>query len=410
MSNSQTEMSLTQKLKKKCVQLLSSSTFHGVPKIISSETCLQKLFWTAIILAMYGYFSASVINNVLEYLKYPVVTNINTVYEKEATFPAVEVCKSSDVLNQECKFNTKQCRGIKIRNSGCNVFNRGINDSYYPIEILKSAIPGKNNGLTLHLYPKRRESQIELYLYNQSTDYDINKAIFISIGMEVNLVLNRVFSSKLSSPYSNCKKEYVFEQKPLDILNQTSYPYFQSECFLLCKYEQRMEICNRTAEFNSFFQYYFTNRHQFWNFYYKEYDVCHKKDPSLIYSIDDKFVLLGSNTICEKQCPIECDAMSYSISSLSNSLYTDYSIVNIYYEDFYYTSITEEPKTTFDNLIGTIGGLLGLFLGASLISFYEIIDLVISIIYISIQSYTSKKSQVSSTTIPSHSVLKFLRI
>ena len=53
-----------------------------------------------------------------------------------------------------------------------------------------------------------------------------------------------------------------------------------------------------------------------------------------------------------------------------------------YYEDFFYTLISEEPKTSLDNLVGTIGGLLGLFLGASLMSFYELIDMVFSTIFI----------------------------
>jgi len=312
------------------------------------------------------------------------------VYEKEVTFPAVTICESYYVQENDCLFNNKQCR-LAQRSSGCYVFNRGINKSYYPIEIFKSAIPGRNNGLILYLYPKY-ESQIELHLNNHSTDYDSKKAIYVSKGMEVNIILKRVLSSKLSSPYNNCKKDYIFEPKPLDILNQTSYPYFQSECFLLCKYEMRMEICK--AEFNSYFQYYFTNRGHFWDVFLKYSDDCTQKDPSLISSINAKFDSLGANTICEKKCPIACDSMSYSISS-----------------------IIEQPKMTFDSLIGTIGGLLGLFLGASLISFYEIIDLVISTIHFSLQ-HLKKESQYkiteqpisTSAVISSDSVLRFLRI
>ncbi len=380
--------SLQHKLKKKCVQALSCSTFHGVPRIISSERLFQKVFWIAIILAMYAYFSLSILNNVLEYLKYPVVTSINMVYEKEVTFPAVTICENYYVQENDCLFNNKQCR-LAQRSSGCYVFNRGINKSYYPIEIFKSAIPGRNNGLILYLYPKY-ESQIELHLNNHSTDYDSKKAIYVSKGMEVNIILKRVLSSKLSSPYNNCKKDYIFEPKPLDILNQTSYPYFQSECFLLCKYEMRMEICK--AEFNSYFQYYFTNRGHFWDVFRKHSDDCIQKDPWLISSIQAKFDSLGANTICEKKCPIACDSMSYSISTFINSVKADHALVYIYYEDFFYTSIIEQPKMTFDSLIGTIGGLLGLFLGASLISFYEIIDLVISTIHFSLQ-HSNKESQ-----------------
>jgi len=387
-----------------------------VPRIITSETLFQKLLWATIILGMYAYFSLNIANNVLEYLKYPVVTNINTVYEKEPIFPAVVICYS---YTNYCTFANKPCNELVDRNGDCFDFNYGINASYHHKEILKSSVPGRLNGLRLKLYHGIQGEQIKISVYNQSTDYDPNKAIYVSEGMEVNIVLDRVFSSKLSSPHSDCKKEYVFEPKPLDILNQTSFPYFQSECFLLCRMQQNMDICNKTAEFRRNFQYYFTNQSHFWVFFYnKVYNDCYKTNPSLLNSIAAKFFSLGANTICDKQCPIECNSVSYTLSTVSNALNTPYSLVNIYYEDFFYTLIKEDPKTSFDSLIGTIGGLLGLFLGASLISFYEIIDLLISVIYISLRSFKNKNSQVKTEPqipnpvidISSDNVIKFLRI
>jgi len=387
-----------------------------VPRIITSETLFQKLLWASIILAMYAYFSLNIANNVLEYLKYPVVTNINTVYEKEPAFPAVAICNS---FYYYCTYYNKLCNQIRLRNSVCFDFNTGLNQSLYPVDILKSTVPGRSNGLSLQLYHRIQGVQIEIHVYNQSTDYDPNKAIYVSEGMEVNIVLNRVFSSKLGSPHSDCKKEYVFEPKPLDIINQTSFPYFQSECFFLCQMQEEMEICNKTVEFDLNFQYYFTNKSHFWYlFYNEEYNDCLKKNPSLLNSIDAKFGSLGANTICDKQCPIECNSVSYSLSALSNALNTPYSLVNIYYEDFFYALIKEDPKTSFDTLVGTIGGLLGLFLGASLISFYEIIYLLISVIYISLRSFKNKNSQVKTEPqipnpvidISSDNVIKFLRI
>jgi len=66
------------------------------------------------------------------------------------------------------------------------------------------------------------------------------------------------------------------------------------------------------------------------------------------------------------------------------------SLVYIYYPDFYYTSITEQPKTTFDQLISNIGGLLGLFIGGSIMSFFEIFELLISVLVIMFKSREKK--------------------
>ncbi len=118
-------MSLKQRLKKKCVEVLSSSSFYGVPKLIASETLFQKLLWTSIILAMYAYFSLNIANNVLEYLKYPVVTNINTVYEKDPIFPAVAICYSF-LFYYYCTYDNKLCNQNRLRNSNCFDFNTGL--------------------------------------------------------------------------------------------------------------------------------------------------------------------------------------------------------------------------------------------------------------------------------------------
>jgi len=67
--------------------------------------------------------------------------------------------------------------------------------------------------------------------------------------MEVNIVMSKVLTSKLSLPYSDCKKEYVFKPKPLDLLNKASYPYFQSECFILCQHQEYLKICYKSEEF-----------------------------------------------------------------------------------------------------------------------------------------------------------------
>lgn len=55
--------------------------------------------------------------------------------------------------------------------------------------------------------------------------------------------------------------------------------------------------------------------------------------------------------------------------------------INVYYSEMKYTSIEELEKTNFLDLIASVGGTLGLFLGMSFLSFFEIFDVVIEIIY-----------------------------
>jgi len=351
---------------------------------------------------MIAYLALAVVNSIFDYSSFSVVTNINTVYEKQTTFPAVTICYG---YVYHCYFDNKRCSDeyLTKRTDWClNEFNSGLNQTLYPIEILNSTIPGEINGLELKVLPNTASEYINIFIYNQSADYDFNQAIHVYPNMRIDIVMSKVLTSKLSSPYSDCKKEYVFEPTTLDLLNKTSYPYFQSECFKLCKQKEYMKICNKSKEFDSNFQYYFTNKNQYYEFYNVELDNCLEKNASLISSVDSNFQSIGANKICEKECPMECDSISYSLTLQSNYLNSEgYSYVNIYYPDFYYTSITEQPKTTRDELVSNIGGLLGLFIGGSLLSFFEIFELLISVLVI-----LFKKRKKTEKPLPKRAVAK----
>ena len=56
--------------------------------------------------------------------------------------------------------------------------------------------------------------------------------------------------------------------------------------------------------------------------------------------------------------------------------------LTIYYPDLSYTKISESPKLSTSNLISNIGGTMGLYVGISLLSLVEIIELIIEIILI----------------------------
>ena len=87
--------------------------------------------------------------------------------------------------------------------------------------------------------------------------------------------------------------------------------------------------------------------------------------------------------ICSEYCPLECDSFSYDISINSQSYVAgDLFVFSIFYEDLKYTLISQQPKMHFIDLISNIGGSLGLFVGISFISFLELFEILIEIIFI----------------------------
>ena len=112
-----------------------------------------------------------------------------------------------------------------------------------------------------------------------------------------------------------------------------------------------------------------------------------------------------------KECPLECNRTeirtSVSMLSLSGYLYMDYinknanlfsdfnstsiddlkakesiTKINIYYDSLTYEKSNESAKLTWIDLVSTIGGSLSLFMGISIFSFFELIELLIEAIFL----------------------------
>ncbi len=114
---------------------------------------------------------------------------------------------------------------------------------------------------------------------------------------------------------------------------------------------------------------------------------------------------------CKNECPLECDSSRFILKrsfsryptpryadNLINSTFLKNIFLNyksntslihssllsfgVYYSDLIYTEINQLEKYSPFDLICNIGGTLGLFIGASVLSFFEIIETILNIFYI----------------------------
>jgi hypothetical protein len=70
------------------------------------------------------------------------------------------------------------------------------------------------------------------------------------------------------------------------------------------------------------------------------------------------------------------DDLPYSIDRFKQSIL----IVNVYYKDMSHLEIIESAETNMDKIISAIGGNMGLFLGMSLLTLLEIVELIYNLI------------------------------
>ena len=86
-------------------------------------------------------------------------------------------------------------------------------------------------------------------------------------------------------------------------------------------------------------------------------------------------------------CPLECDSISYLVSNrhLSNVVNNTNAYIYAYYRTLKYTLITQQPKMLMVDLISYIGGICGLFLGSSFLSFIEIVEFFLDFVFFHIK-------------------------
>ena len=97
-----------------------------------------------------------------------------------------------------------------------------------------------------------------LIVHNKSFDPDYNggisnSGIDLSPGFETNVVVRRVFDSKLDSPYNNCYKDLngnnSFNSELFQLIkNSTDYDYRQVDCFDYCIGQQIIKNCSNETE------------------------------------------------------------------------------------------------------------------------------------------------------------------
>ena len=319
----------------------------------------------------------------------------------------------------QCKYNNIPCDSTDFTWSfdpdygNCYTFNSGFNSNKSKIDLKKSSLVGWNFGLQLTLYLNVYEKLLNdknnvgglgalIRLGNSSylTDY-LDSGILVTPGLQTNIEMSREFRSILPKPYSNCE---IDSNSPLfqpgwdlyNLVSQSEYVYSQQLCFSQCLQKYFIEKYNCTL-------YYFVSLYNV--------SLCDLNVYTSNLFLDNIFNNNFINNLCLPSCPLECNQTLFksSISSyqligeqfkaniLNNSnLVSDFiyrqldstqaekSIVdvNIFYSSLSFILTTESPQVDWISLLGSIGGNLGLFLGVSVFSLFEMVEAAIEIYFI----------------------------
>jgi len=391
------------KLKKRTEELILQTSCHGIPRVVAEDLKAVKILWLIcfILSASAGIYTVSL--TISSYLEYDVVTTINVFYDKKPQFPAVTfaVLKSNSKvfaplqqIMYECKFNRKIC--------SANDFETKI-DRYgyvsYKFKPKVSLNPGAAFGLQVSLNLESiydsgyNFTGLRIIIHNDSIDSGFyggysDENLKLLSATKTDIVVDRIFTYRLDEPYNDCIKDvHRLDKSDSDIykfiLTSTNYSYRQQDCIQYClgreyykfyKLTPKIEVLqNAIREVNGNRLAEFYEKNDYW--------------------VDE---------VCLPNCPLECDSIRYETSSSVMRFTKNYNITNlnltslinyekkaddlisfnVFYYDFKYTTVSQQPKMSVLSFISNIGGNFGLFIGISFLSFVEIIQFVLEIAFI----------------------------
>ncbi|CAF1010201.1 unnamed protein product [Brachionus calyciflorus] len=287
----------------------------------------------------------------------------------------------------------------------CYQFNTGYDENDSKIPLKTTIVTERAQGLRLVLNTSVPDSLkfitpftgAIVFIHNHTTDPMMVTGITLAPKTETNIGLSRMFYSSQPKPYSQCETSTndpnSFSSELYKLVLENTQFYTQTLCIYQCFQREVIKNCNcSVTTFPDF---------------YKE-KSCSGIDQSIcLQQVFD----MAKNTdffsdTCYQECPLECDGMTFqktvSTTQYSNfqfeeylkmSRFTryfnrtevngnDFTAFSVYYENLGYINIEESPSMEWVDLLSNLGGIAGLFLGVSFLSFVEIIECAMQIILI----------------------------
>lgn len=278
----------------------------------------------------------------IDYTAYDVISQTKTHHFKNDTFPAITLCSYFEITITQCIFNSKSCQSefetFKDLRDGtteqCYRFNSN----------------GTYNGTGLHMKINFFQYPSKTYIY--ITDKYVNNfrsqiPTIFKPGSEYDVFFNKLVDIKLPQPYNPC-------------LTMQDESYRQQNCIDSCIYNNLHSKLNCTIP-----GFYMSPNLQ----------MCsHPENASDIYEAQ-----------CLGECELkECKSISYEVALSSDELpnYSTFFASTVFLNFRFssnYLEISQVPKTTQADMLASLGGMLGVFLGSNLLSIVEILEYLIEI-------------------------------
>lgn len=339
------------KIKAASRSFVQYTTISGFSRMWLSNVKFMQFIWLLVLITFTGLVIYSIFTKYTDYLEYDVISMTRSLQAVNATFPAITLCSVGSLTFTGCFFeDSEQCirqfesfyvlDEVSTGTINCYRFNSPTSPGFNGIKF--------GTRLSVNIRVASIASLIHFYMTdNYANSFDTQIPVYANPGLKYDIFISRLVDIKLPEPYNPC-------------LTMQDESYRQKNCIDSCIHKNFHSQLNCTSP----------------GFYML---------PSLTLCSDPKATRAIYELACFGACKSkECKATKYEVAVSSSELpqFTAFTSKTIWLDFKYrldFLEITQVPKTTLADMLASLGGMLGIFLGSSLMSIVEILEYIIEV-------------------------------
>lgn len=299
-----------------------------------------------------------------------------------------------------------------------------LDNDNYEVPSRRSAEPGIANGLQLELFVGSPDYApcwtsthgVVLFVHNRSS----NPLLYIQgarveAGKESSFAVQRLFVNKLPAPYSNCVADVTSETAYDSEFYRSTFAYMDAYEHIYCMFDcvsyklnvSELDDCSRKNFYTvEQLRTCFLESSNFEPFFSECFPLCPLECSTQLLSTLPSYAAYPTRASVEamvrkiknfSQIYFGDDKADLSYDKMKNSVLA----LNVYYDSIMYTQVDDSPAQDIGSVLSNIGGLLGLFIGISVLSFLEVVEYIYEIVYILLKYNTIQTpTGLSNPTMP----------
>nr|XP_034322243.1 acid-sensing ion channel 4-like isoform X1 [Crassostrea gigas] len=247
---------------------------------------------------------------------------------------------------------------------------------------------GSTSGLLLYLIVNQSNyvfndvmaAGVKVIIHDQNDEPDvIDKGFFVSPGFSTFASIYKTEYRYLPSPFKMNGDQFCVDTKSLDYKNPLHYydVYSKTACRMECKQNHVIRLCGCRSPNDK-----------------GNETICSLVKLTECYKVESERFDQNGTAQGQCLCPTECEYDEYQAQLSTGSfpaknyqavlnqmgiknIRETYLELAIYFESLGVLKVEQKPEYSFEDIIGLLGGQMGLFLGASLLTLTELIEVIL---------------------------------